>query len=369
MAIRFASNGATHPLSLPRPRAWAWPGACAALRSLEAAYHLGTLAISTVLFCLGGFIPVLSAWLDNRLRDCADIVRHLGGVRLDAVIRDPDADLGPPISRYDAPELFQIVQEVAARLGTRPPDQIRLTYLPCCGVTQWRGGRALLVGLPLLPILTRAELRAILAHEIAHLARGDALCATCATRFLDALQRGLDQSEPSARGPLRYWALLALRLGQAWIAPVARGQERRADRAAAQLAGGPAAASALVHTALVQPLFREVLDHYDPAQSAWPTLYGYFRAFWTRLPEPTLTALRHDLLARPAATRPLGSHPALLDRLQWVQAFPQIPTNPDDKRPAATALGDLEAQECALHNRLYATPRIEPTTFHRAGSR
>ena len=43
------------------------------------------------------------------------------------------------------------------------------------------------------------------------------------------------------------------------IEPVARGQEARADRCAAAIAGGSAASSALVKVAVVQPLFREVL--------------------------------------------------------------------------------------------------------------
>jgi hypothetical protein len=47
---------------------------------------------------------------------------------------------------------------------------------------------------------------------------------------------------------------------------------------AAAIAGGSAAASALVKVALVQPLFREVLEHYDPASSE-DNLYAFFRAF------------------------------------------------------------------------------------------
>src|SRR6202035_5154493 len=69
------------------------------------------------------------------------------------------------------------------------------------------------------------------------------------------------------------WARTCRRWSSRLIAPIARGQELRADRSAAAIAGGSAAASALVKVAVVQPLFREVLWSYDPnaAQPAvWP---------------------------------------------------------------------------------------------------
>src|SRR5262249_52855078 len=151
------------------------------------------------------------------------------------------------------------------RLGVKPPGQIRLTYLPCCGVVAWERSRALILGLPLLRVLTLAELRAVLAHELAHLARGDATRAARSARFVEGLGRALERCGPSARGPLGTWARLCHRLSSRLIGPIARGQEARADRSAAVIAGGTAAASALVKVAMVQPLFREVLEIYDPA--------------------------------------------------------------------------------------------------------
>ena len=165
----------------------------------------------------------------------------------------------------DAPLIFSAVDDVAKRLGVRPPGQIRLTYLPCCGVVAWGRSRALILGLPLLRVLTLAELRAVIAHELAHLARGDATRAAKSARFVEGLGQALERSGERARGPLGGWAKLCWRWAIRLIGPIARGQETRADRSAAAIAGGSAAASALVKVALVQPLFREVLEHYDPA--------------------------------------------------------------------------------------------------------
>ena len=81
---------------------------------------------------------------------------------------------------------------------------------------------------------------------------------------------------------------------------MARGQEARADRMAAIIAGGGAAALALVKVAVVQPLFREVLERYDPTDPDFPNLYAFFRTFWYRLPVESVSAMR--LQVRPAST-------------------------------------------------------------------
>lgn len=343
-----------------------------ALRGVGWMYGAGLHLGAAGLLLLGGFVPVGGAWLRDEVSSWTGVIERLGGVRVRGRSRDPDADVGPVLGRGDAPALFERVAAVGHKLGARPPGQIRLTYLPCCGVTTWgRKDRALFVGLPLLDALDLAELRAVLAHELAHLARGDAHRAARATQFVEGLELALDESAgapPPRRGVLRSWAGICRGVGRSLYAPVARGQEARADRAAAALTGGSATASALVKVALLQSLFREVLARYDPADPTAPNLYAFFREFWTRLPEPLLTAMRQRLLTRPE-TAPAGSpHPALLDRLALVQSYPDRPVPEVDRAAAATLLGDLEALEQMLHNRLFAMVPLEPSIFHRAGS-
>lgn len=337
------------------------------LRGLAGLYHAGNALGAAALFALGGFVPVGRGWLRDEINGWPDVLSALGGVPIAAETTAPDADLGPAIARADAPELFAEVAEAARRLGARPPEQVRLTYLPCCGVVAWRRSRALVLGLPLLHVLTRAELRAVLAHELAHLARGDATAAAGSSRFVQGLAAALDSATRPPRGPLGLWGRSCRKIAEALHAPVNRGQEARADRASAAIAGGDAAASALVKVAAVQALFREVLDAYDPADPDAPNLYAFFRLFWSRLPESLLTAVRHRLLTDgEAAADP--AHPPLLDRLAAVQAYPPRPATEADLAPAASALGDLEALEQMLHNRLFAAGAVEPSVFHRAGS-
>ena len=345
---------------------WAVAVRHSALRALEWTYRVGAITGGAAVFALGGFIPVTAAWLRDELSNPSDAFEALGGVAVRSRIGDPDADLGPALGRSDAPRLFAETAEIARRLGARMPDQIRLTYLPCCGLVAWRRSRALMIGLPLLHVLNVAELRAVLAHELAHHARGDAGHAERSARFVEGLNRALERPNGSW-GPLKAWALMCGRLGARLAAPVALGREARADRTAASIAGGSVAASALVKTAQVQPLFRELLGRYDPSDPDRPNLYAFFRRFWERIPEELHTAIRHDMLRAGGASTD-GIHPPLLDRLGLVQSYPERPLPPEDAAPAATLLGDVEALEQMLHNRLFAVAEPGPSVFHRAGS-
>jgi Zn-dependent protease with chaperone function len=337
------------------------------LRIVEQLYWTGAVAGSLVMLTLGGFVPVLRGWLLNEVGGWGDLVRTLGGVWFSVETQDPDSDLGPVLARVDAPLLFSSIEIVARRLGVRPPGQVRLTYLPCCGVVAWGRSRALLIGLPLLRVLTQAELRAILAHELAHLAQGDATRAARSARFVEGLERAVEQAGPAVWGPLGVWARFCLREASWLIEPVARSQEARADRLAAMIAGGGAAASALVKVAIVQPLFREVLANYDPNHPEYPNLYAFFRAFWYRLPTDSISAMRMRILTCEDATHD-PAHPSLPDRLAQLQSYPDRSCVNGDAQPATTFLGDLEIFEEMLHNRLFSIPAVEPTIFHRAGS-
>jgi Zn-dependent protease with chaperone function len=151
------------------------------------------------------------------------------------------------------------------------------------------------------------------------------------------------------------------------IGPIARGQEARADRASASLAGGQVAASALIKVAIVQPLFRELLQSRDEEQAdAW-NLYANFRAFWARLPDPLLEAIRLRLLTvDPGAGD--SPHPPLPDRVAVVQSYPDRPESPEDNAAAASLIGDPEWLEQMLHDRLFGLAAVEPTIFHKSGS-
>jgi hypothetical protein len=337
------------------------------LRLIEQTYWLGTFAGTSVLFVLGGFVPVARGWLRNEIEGWSDIVTALGGVWFRVQTLDPDSDLGPVLARVDAPLLFSTIDSVGRRLGVAPPGQVRLTYLPCCGVVAWGRSRALIIGLPLFRVLTQGELRSVIAHELAHLARGDATRAARSSRFVEAMEQSLEQDSYRIRGPLGAWARFCHREAARLIEPVARSQEARADRMAAAVAGGGTAASALVKVAIVQPLFREVLAAYNPGDHDTANLYAFFRAFWFRLPPELHTTMRLGLLTSDSGA-PDPAHPPLPDRIAALQSYPDPAITNGDAQSATTFLGDLEIFEQMLHNRLFGLPVVEPSVFHRAGS-
>ena len=206
-----------------------------------------------------------------------------------------------------------------------------------------------------------------MAHELAHLARGDATLAARSARFVEAFELAMERNQSSLRGPLGAWARFCLREASSLIEPVARSQEARADRLAAVIAGGSAAASALVKVALVQPLFRELLEAYDPQDAGSQNLYSFFRAFWYRLPADVHTAMRLSVLTRRHDNFD-PAHPPLPDRVAALQAYPDPANLNGDSYSATTFLGDPEIFEQMLHNRLFGLPAVEPSVFHRAGS-
>jgi Zn-dependent protease with chaperone function len=341
----------------------------AALRALETVYHAGAAVCLGATFVGGGFVPVLRGWLQDQVESWSDLTQCLGAVRRDVASASPDADHGPVLARADAPALFDEIDEISRRLGVKRPNQVRAAYLPCCGITAWnrrQRERALLIGLPLLEILSPAELRAVVAHELAHLAYGDMAGSARALRFWESLAHAVDTGH--AAGLPARWARHCLVPGMRLLRPVARGQEIRADRAAASLAGGHATASALVKVAMVQGLFREVLAHYDPSDPDQANLYAFFRRFWSDLPTTLLESLRHAILTHATPPRPDDPHPPLLDRLSVVQDYPDRPPNPGPLADEPAVLGDLEALEQMLHNRIFGVPADGPSVFHRTGS-
>ena len=347
------------------PALWFRARALTALRRVHAA---GTAIGALALLPIGGFVPVLKRWLADDLGGWDGVVSTLGGVRVGVESADPDADLGPTLARPEAPELFAEVAGIAGRLGVRAPEELRLAFLPCCGVAAAGRRRVLLLGLPLLRVLSVAELRAVLAHELAHLARGDATGSARSVRFVAGLGRALEAEAPAGWGLLRAWSRACHAAALRLIGPIAAGQEARADRASAAIAGGDVAASALVTVALVQPIFREVLNRYDPGTTDGSTLYGVFRRFWDALPEGLVASMRHRLLAdRRGPIDP--AYPPLLDRLAIVQSYPPRADAGAFARRASTLLGDLEGLEQRLQEQLFPTAgRVEASVFHRAGS-
>ncbi|MGW3936862.1 M48 family metallopeptidase [Streptomyces phaeochromogenes] len=81
----------------------------------------------------------------------------------------------PLLHRADAPALFELIDEVAAVVGTRGADTVAVNTEINASVTTYGicGRRLLTIGLPLWEILTPQERIALLGHELGHYSNGD----------------------------------------------------------------------------------------------------------------------------------------------------------------------------------------------------
>ncbi len=192
-------------------------------------------------------------------------------------------ELAVAVTPEEEPELWQVAREVAQEVGTEPPRTILLGLEPNCYVTEvpvrYPGGqsqgRLLYLSLPLLAILERDELRAVLAHEFAHFHGED----TAFSRRFYPLYRGAREALANAVAALgenpRSIAVLpaipvlgyAVEAFEVAAAERSRLRELEADRTAAQVAGSLAIATALVKVHL--------------AGSAWPSYLRQLRQ-WSR---------------------------------------------------------------------------------------
>jgi len=176
---------------------------------------------------------------------------------------------GRPLERTEAGPLFVVLDDVASRLSVPPLLAVRVKPSPVTGVTRVRRPgrflvserRALVLGLPLMRALTVSELRAVVAHELAHLAGGDVRrgrIVNSAWRRIALMRTVLEKGgvlltwfNPMWWFVRGYGALL-----QRGAGVVRRRQEVRADRLAASVSGQATYARALVKAAALGIAFR-----------------------------------------------------------------------------------------------------------------
>lgn len=179
---------------------------------------------------------------------------------------------GRAIRPADEPELADLVRSVADELGFGAPISIRVAPVVDAALmrTRFRSGHAfaLALGWPLLRALSKAELRAVIAHELAH----EQHTADASARILAARDALVSSFERSVHLPRRLVAPLLRR-----TQPISFALELDADRDAASVAGADAAASALHRTSVVAGAYDMLADRWlsalEPRQERPVDLY------------------------------------------------------------------------------------------------
>ncbi|MGH2709689.1 MAG: zinc metalloprotease HtpX [Actinomycetota bacterium] len=182
-----------------------------------------------------------------------------------------------PVTEAEAPELYEMVRELAAAANAPMP---RIYVSEMSQPNAFATGRnpehaAVSVTKGILQILDRRELRAVLAHEMSHVMNRDILVSTIAAAIASAFTylaymafffggSDDDESPLGAIGFLLIWLVGPLAAGLIQMA-VSRSREYQADESGALLSQDPQAlASALLK---LESTAKRVPSQVNPAQA------------------------------------------------------------------------------------------------------
>lgn len=245
----------------------------------------------------------------------------------------------PELPEADWPRLHALVRETAAAVGAPPVAAIHLdpgvfnaSVSTACPLFPPLRRHVLVLGYPLLAALGPRGLRALLAHELGHIAHRDTL-RTGALRHLETFWSSFQLGVFTAL--LAFWRNSWFQRLDRALSPLERESETAADRSIAQTFGLDALRELLVTLDLRAPdsSLGEILPPLvrAPDPSAPPSPAAAIRAALRR-PLPPDLALRRLSRALRSIVPPTEEHPPLSVRAQT--------TNPADLLPFAAAPQD-----------------------------
>lgn len=245
----------------------------------------------------------------------------------------------PELPEADWPRLHELVRETAAAVGAPPvaaihldPGAFNASVSTACPLFPPLRRHVLILGYPLFAALGPRGLRALLAHELGHLAHRDTLRAG-AIHHLQTFWTSVDFGIVTAF--LAVWRhFWLLRLART-LSPLERERESAADRSIAQTCGLDALRELLVTLDLRAPDsdLGEILPPlvHTPAPSASPSPAAAIRTAMRRPLSPDLVRRRLSRALR-SIVPPTEEHPPLSVRTQT--------TDPADLLPYAAAPQD-----------------------------
>ncbi|GAA3508241.1 Zn-dependent protease with chaperone function [Streptosporangium album] len=302
--------------------------------SLFIDFHANALKIAGLLTLAAGAL-VRALWMVSRRKD--------------------GEQPGVAVSREHEPELWRTVEELARRVQTSPPDEIRLVAEVNAAVsedTRLLGlratGRRMYIGLPLLQILTVDEMRAVLGHELGHYSGAHTRLGAPVYRgrvALVAAVQGLG-GHPLVQRLFSSYAKLYLRVSQA----VSRRQELEADAFAVSIAGREAMAGALREIHIAALAWERFMEHYMAlAGSGGNRPAEVLAGFRAMLSDPAGQAELARAGEQPEETSPYDSHPSLRERLAAIALLPEPEHAPDPRQATALLVDPAVAAGAVEH--------------------
>jgi Zn-dependent protease with chaperone function len=286
----------------------------------------------------------------------------------------PGLELAPTAQ----PRLHDLIADEARACGERPPEDVYVTLEVNAAVTEvGRHRRVMIVGLPLLHVLSARGLRSVVAHEFGHYAGGDTRLGPWIYRTRETIGRTIGHlsddegdetwSQRAVRAPFLWYGKAFLRI----TSTISRRQEFAADALAARHAGRDVQIATLRRIHAYGPAFDAYWAHeVTPVLEAGrrpPVVAGFARFIGSSsVEEAAAKQLEQDLAER--SSDPYDSHPTLPERIAAAEGFP--PGEPDDSPPAISLLRDPEAVEDALLAFLFgpeALAQLEPIAWDDVG--
>lgn len=241
--------------------------------------------------------------------------------------RTPQIPDGLAVSVMAQPDLWALVREAAAGVGTRTPEEIRLIVDANAGVTEDSrflgmvpGQRVLYVGVPLLQTMTRAELLWVLCHEMGHYSERHPALSGVTRRGLVALVQVVDGFD--RRNVLRWLFHGYLAVYARVVYAVWRSQELDADRWAATLAGADVGVAALRSVAATSSSWaRFAADYGSVGTSVGMLPEGLFAGYADFLSDPVRSDVDVDRLIAEEPRSPFTTHPPTSRRIERLRAL------------------------------------------------
>lgn len=266
------------------------------------------------------------------------------------------APKGIELSKEQAPALFATVDETRRAVDGPVVHKILIidalnaavVPVPRMGLLGWSHNH-LVIGLPLMYALSPAEFRAVLAHEMGHLAGAHGRFGSWIYRIRITWKHLIMALE--AR---RHWGSRLFNPFFRWYVPyfgvysfvLARRQEYEADLCASEVATAPTAAAALikgeVYSRFLSEKFGEKFFELIKSHSSPPGYYSEMAASLNAGVQSEDSS-RWLQAALEAETVSWDTHPSLKDRLSALGQTPQLPA-PTTESAAETYFGDQLSQ-------------------------
>ena len=247
-----------------------------------------------------------------------------------------DAD-GVEVTPHSSRLLHETVQNLARLVGAPRVHRILIGHAHNASALQMRYGwipwrrSTLVLGYPMLATLTPEQMRAVIAHELAHLTHAHGRFSGWVHRTRRMWLQLMDILQQHRSTPAHVYVLYRFyvpRLNR-HAAAVSRQHEVIADRLAAEVAGARVTAEALVAIeigtyVLEQTYWTRFFDRVEHEAEIPDPYAAMTPGVWSEVDDQK--ALMNRLLAE--VTQASDTHPALQDRLRAIDQLPQWPSTP-----------------------------------------